>query len=270
MVDAENVNRELPKVAYLVMAFIPVHYYRRIFNVLYQDYPNELKTLILLHQKPYPSPLVHDLPFKVIEVNVEGGWPELWAFKMWAGVDVALKEGIDLVATFDEDDEYPPNWTKDTVPYILGEDGADGCWNWNNLDVKRSWIKYGKYDAPGGTLVVKTEMAKKAGDMLRAKFPLGKRRPDTPGTVDLTFCKMLMKICKIANHNVLRGYFRHNFANTNRRSSKDDIDYGFDYGGAVTVKTPKKAKGPNTPMGSAPQLTKKERRSRRPQVRRRI
>ncbi|GAH62200.1 unnamed protein product, partial [marine sediment metagenome] len=141
--------------------------------------------------------------------------------------------------------------------------------NWNNLDVKRGYIKYGKYDAPGGTLVAKVGPMKKAGDMLRAKFPLGKRRKDTIGTVDLTFCKMLRSICNIVDHNVLRGYFRHNFANTNRRSSADDIDYNFDYVGAMTVKKPRKAKGPNVPRSSPLQLTRKEKCSKKPQVRRR-
>ena len=257
----------LPRVAYLTLCYMPILFYYKPLHVLHDSYPNERKMHLLMYQRSnltneFPIKIEHDLPFPLIQRNVEGKWPALWAFKMRKGIDVAIDKGADYIVIYDEDDVYPPWWTVKTLKTIYdtyedaGTVNADGCWNYHNRDIKRGTIKVGRYDAPGGTLVAKPKIMKVAIDNLFKEFPLGQRRPGTPGTMDLTFCKRLRKMGKIVEHTELRGYGRTKFANTNRRHPADDIDFDFDYT-KVTHKEPKRAKGPNAPSAIAVPVDKK-------------
>lgn len=227
------------KVAYLIMAYSPDHYYRRICNVDWQDYPDADKTLILLHQREhltgqFPAPLQHDLDFKIIEINVEGDWPALWGRKLWAGVDEAIKQECEAIVWFDEDDEYHPAWTKTLVGFI--NEGYDIAWSWVNRDVKKSYIRLGRYDAPSGAMIVRTKFAKHGADIHKKKYPLGKRHANASGSMDLTYCKMLISLPDIRlkefelPKKMNRFYPRHQHANTKHRLYSEDIDAAFDYG----------------------------------------
>ena len=116
----------LPSVAYLTMTLSQ----RSTMNVLAwcaaQDYPDELKTIYLMHQEPYPGKLIHDLPFKVREYNVPGVWRQgLWAKKLYAFSEV-VKE--DIMMIFDEDDCWMPDYTQTAIKPLLDQDKYDFAW----------------------------------------------------------------------------------------------------------------------------------------------
>jgi len=232
---------------------MPIFYYYKPLHALYDSWPNSRKMHLMMYQRSnltneFPVKIEHDLPFPLYQINVEGKWPALWALKMRHGINVAIAKKADYIVIYDEDDAYPPWWTEKTIETIQHHK-ANGCWSWHNIDVKRGVIKGyvgdgQKYDAPGGALVAQPKVMKLAIDSLFKKFPLGQRRKETIGTLDLTFCKKLMLVANMVEHKVKRGYGRTKFANTNRRHPADDIDFDFDYS-KVTHKTLEKAKGPN-------------------------
>jgi len=226
------------------MAYSPDHYYRRLCNVDWQDYPDADKVVILLHQREhltgeFPLPLKHDFDFKVVEINIEGEWPALWGRKLWAGVDAAMNEKCEAIVWFDEDDEYHPAWTKTLVGFL--NEGYDIAWTWMNRDVKKSHIKLGHYDAPSGAMIVRTAVAKIAADRHKQQYPLGKRHATAVGSMDLTYCKLILKQpgVRLKEFNLPkkmnRFYPRHKHANTKHRLYSEDIDACFDYSKA-TVK----------------------------------
>lgn len=245
-----NINRVDKSVALVTLAFNPQLYYRKIFHALWQLYPHHLKTLMLLYQPDkvthqFPPPIVNDMPFSIIQENVDKQWPEAWAWKWRRAINIAVERKIDIMVVYDEDDEYPPWWMEMMVRVIVDEK-VDGCWSWFNIDAKRSFVKGyiepKPYDAPSGTLVAYTRVMKNAIDKLFIKYPLGKRHAGADGTTDLTFSRFLMKQCNMVNvelmHEDNRGYFRYGLANTKKRNFEDDIDFGFAYDNHITAKKP--------------------------------
>ena len=237
-------------VALVTLAFNPQLYYRKMFHALWQLYPHHLKTLMLLYQPDpatgkFPSPIAHDMPFSIIQENVNYQWPEAWAFKWKRAIDIAIERKIDIMVVYDEDDEYPPWWMEMMVQRMVDKN-ADGCWSWFNIDAKRaSILGYAEpkpYDAPSGTLVAYTRVLKVAIDKLFVKYPLGKRHAEADGTTDLTFSLTLAREFKIISVMLTqgdnRGYFRYGLANTKKRNHEDDIDFGFAYSKYLTAKRP--------------------------------
>lgn len=240
-------NNATKSVALVTLALNPQLYYRKVLHALWQLYPHRLKTLMLLYQPDergaYPTPIVNDMPFAIEQINVNKQWPEAWAWKWRAAIHAAKNRSIDYLVVFDEDDEYPPWWIQMMVSLIEREK-ADGCWSWQNIDVKRGlvsgYVTPEPYDAPSGAMVVSTSLMDTALEILLKKWPLGKRGENTPGTIDLTVCKRMASIGKMLNvdlrHESNRGYVRYGLANTNRRNPEDDIDFGFEYGEHLSLK----------------------------------
>lgn len=226
------------KVAYLTMAYCSLLWYRKIFTVLWQDYPPEQKVHIISCQKSsvtgkFPKIIKHDLPHQIIQRNIEGTWPGLWALKLWDTIEVADEAGCDALIILDEDDEFPSYYTGEVLKKLAD---ADAAWSYRNIDaINGSVMGYGKpveYDSAIGTLVMKMEPLKKAAAHLKHLFPTGESKPRRRrkgGALDARFKVIVHSHFNVVEHNVLRGYFRTPWTNSIRRPLEEDIGADFDY-----------------------------------------
>lgn len=226
------------KVAYLTMAYNSLLWYRKIFTVLWQDYPDDLKMHIISCQRSsvtrqFPKLIKHDLPFKLIQRYIEGRWPGLWALKMWDAVDVMRNNDYDVLIQLDEDDEFPPFYTKEVLKKLV-DSGADAVWSYRNIDAKNGSVmgyrKVVEYDSAIGTLAIRREPLERAVGKLRELYPTGASKPNNRGgALDARFKSILHYDFNVAEHNVLRGYFRTPWTNSVRRPLEEDIGADFDY-----------------------------------------
>ena len=97
-----------PSVTYGTLAYNPIFTKQSIIKALHQNYPDSLKTVVLLHQEPFPSRIKHDLPITIEEFDVRGSWPGLWLFKMSRLVEECKS---DIIILWDEDDMFEPDYT---------------------------------------------------------------------------------------------------------------------------------------------------------------
>jgi len=238
------------KVAYLTMAYNSLLWYRKIFTVLWQDYPDDLKMHIISCQKSsvtrqFPKLIKHDLPFKIIQRYIEGRWPALWAFKMWDAVEVMKNNDYDVLIQLDEDDEFPPFYTKEVLKALV-DSGADAVWSYRNIDAKNgSVMGYAtpvEYDSAIGTLAIRRGPLEKATEKLRERYPIGRNKPHKGGALDAIFKSILHYDFNVVEHNVLRGYFRTPWTNSTRRPADEDIGRDFDYSNVRNVGEYKQSK----------------------------
>lgn len=234
-----TIHKHDKRVALLTMAYNPQLYYRKIFHSLWQIYPHHLKTLMLLYQPDpvshvFPTPIVNDMPFEIVQQNIDKQWPEAWMFKMQAAIKIAEDRKIDIIVIYDEDDEYPPWWIECCVNAIV-DNKVDAVWTFYNIDAKGgevlSFEKPRPYDAPSGAMAIKTTALSSAFAQLISKYPLGKSHAGATGTKDMSLCKIIHADCKVWNLEIdpmkMRGYVRYSMANTKKRRFEDDIDFGF-------------------------------------------
>jgi len=144
-----------PSVAMLTMAFDPVHTKAAVFCAAIQDYPDELKALYLLTQNGTQPPIEHDLPFKLVQSDVEGEWPELWIRKLMRFFELADE---DYVAIFDEDDYFEPDYLTRAIR-ALREQKKRMVWTFQNRMVTRFQVKDGRYRSAFGAIVIERELA---------------------------------------------------------------------------------------------------------------
>ena len=158
-----------------------------------QDYPDKLKNLYLVNQPPFPTPLLHDLPIRIKEINVDATWPAAWAMKLWAFLDEATE---DIMMIFDQDDCWMPDYTKKAiVPIVMKEGDFAWCHMMNfveNVYIKdgveivipkdakppyggqwHSQIKRKRHQSAIGTFVARTTALKEAADILKKRHPTG-------------------------------------------------------------------------------------------------
>ncbi len=239
------------KVAYLTMAYCSLLWYRKIFTVLWQDYPDDLKMHIISCQrssvtKKFPLTIKHDMPFRIVQRNIEGHWPSLWALKLWDAVKVMKETGCDILIQLDEDDVFPPWWTAVLVQKLL-DSGADAVWGYKNIDAKNgSVMGYAtpiEYDSAIGTLAIRIDPLEKAVKLMRDRYPEGTRKgANRGGALDAHFKEILHAHFNIVEHDEKRGYFRTPWTNTTRRPAEEDIGRDFDYGNMRRVGEYKQSK----------------------------
>ena len=101
-----------------------------IVNAREQSYPNKLKTIYLMHQKPFPKPMtdLSAIPFPVKEINVRGKWPLLWFKKIKEFCDQCTEP---ITILWDEDDRFEYHYTE-LVVNALTNNQATVTWNWEN------------------------------------------------------------------------------------------------------------------------------------------
>ena len=132
---------DLPKVAYLSMCYDPVDNINACAWCLAQDYPNEKKVLYLVHQQPYPEPLIHDMPIKIIELYTEGKWPALWMLKLKTFIE-ECREDIGLI--FDQDDCWMPDYTRKAIAPLIESDKMNFAWCFDMYHVRNAYVVDGK------------------------------------------------------------------------------------------------------------------------------
>ena len=192
-VQYELSREEYPSVAYLSMSFMPWQRMNIIAWCMAQDYPDKLKNLYLVNQPPFPTPLLHDLPIRIKEINVDATWPAAWAMKLWAFLDEATE---DIMMIFDQDDCWMPDYTKKAiVPIVMKEGDFAWCHMMNfveNVYIKdgveivipkdakppyggqwHSQIKRKRHQSAIGTFVARTTALKEAADILKKRHPTG-------------------------------------------------------------------------------------------------
>ena len=241
-----------PTIAYLSMCIDP----RATINIaawcLAQDYPNELKTLYLVHQTPAPEPLDHHLPLNIRELCVDKPWPDAWAFKFKEFVDKATE---DIMILFDQDDCWLPDYTRKAITPLLA--GAKMAWNYDMYHVQNKYKKgdsfpITKYEdklpkggkwvptvhrfrhqSPIGTFCGWLDRVRELFSKFMEEYPKGLKwhgeKRGWGGPIDNYFKLMLMHdyADEIAEHEGMRIYFIHQGASSKYHRRKEGfIDHG--------------------------------------------
>ena len=241
-----------PTIAYLSMCIDP----RATINIaawcLAQDYPNELKTLYLVHQTPAPNPLDHQLPLKIRELCVDKPWPDAWAFKFKEFVDKATE---DIMILFDQDDCWLPDYTRKAIEPLLA--GAKMAWNYDMYHVQNKYKKgdsfpvtqYGdklpkggkwvptvhrfRHQSPIGTFCGWLDRVREIYGKFMEEYPRGLKwhgaKRGWGGPIDNYFKLMLMHDYaeEMAEHEGMRVYFIHTGASSKYHRRKEGfIDHG--------------------------------------------
>jgi len=237
----EPIEKELPTIGYLCMTCDPIDMMNAVVDFMNQDYPNEKKKLYLLKQRDahgdFPPPLVNNLGLQIIEVDCDGyPWPELWTFKVMEYLRVC---DCDYTLWFDEDDRYPPGYTRGCLKPILDGFG-EIAWSWDciiaeyvveshRFEFRECW-----YRSPVGQMVIKTDLLRKYSDRLwgflySGTFKSPKRIRGVPygGAQDDQLRQMLQRENpSIPHHRAQRIYFIHGQANSAQlRAAGNSIDY---------------------------------------------
>lgn len=216
-----------PEVAIVTMAFNPMLRMHSIINAIDQTY--EPRTLHLMHQKPWPNPLVHDGIIKIHEHYVQGTWPAVWYFKLKTFVDNCDSP---LFAIMDEDDRFEPTYLEFALSPIL-KDEAKLAWNHHNLVVKNDIlpnkivpvIQRRYYRSGIGTLVGLTNELKRCIILLGRKYPKGLTGKGG-GPVDAKL-KKIIDLRDPVEHTGMRRYFYHMNTNTKGyRDERESVDFG--------------------------------------------
>lgn len=214
---------KFPHVAYLTMSNNQMWTKNTIISALNQNYPNELKTIYLLHQPPYPPHITHSLPIEIKEINVGHiPWPIMWFFKLDAFLEACTE---DYIVWFDEDDRYEPDYTRKALAPVFAGD-ADVTWNHHMTFIERVRIRSNaRYTVPTGTTAGKTEMFRAAVEVLRKKFPHG-YHGKRPKSLDPPYAAALQQCGRVVSHDGIRYYFYHSGAYTKRRNPAiENVDY---------------------------------------------
>lgn len=240
-IESKPVEKPLPSIGYLCMTRDPIDMMNAITDFMNQDYPNHKKKLYLLKQRDshgdFPPPLVNNIGLQIIDVDCDGySWPELWTFKV-----VRYLEECDTEYTlwFDEDDRYPPDYTRGCAKPIL--DGlGEMAWSWdciiaeyvvecNRFEFRECW-----YRSPVGQMIIKTDLLRGYikrlwGILYDGTFQSPKRRRNVPygGAQDDQLRQTLQReINPIPHHRAQRVYFIHGQANSAQlRPAGNALDY---------------------------------------------
>lgn len=158
--DVPEFDGGRPLIAYLCMSHDPIDRVCAIHDALYQDYPNHLKTLYILRQKKFngkfPISLKHNLPIRIVEIDVPGTWPELWLLKLMAFCEAVTEK---ITVWWDEDDRYPPDYTHKAIE-PLTKYGVSASWSYDCIMARCGFIDYNWYRSPIGTLTIHSKILK--------------------------------------------------------------------------------------------------------------
>lgn len=159
-------------VGYLTMAFIPRNLPHAIANTEDQIYPSELKQLFLLYQRnrvgQFPGHVEHDMPFDIIQENVEGIWPQLWMLKL---EEYLRLTETDFTFIWDEDDRFPPFYTLRMVQALEANPAKQVAWTYQNRKAKKGSFKYFKHDCPIGCAVFRTGFLRQMAKRMVKEYP---------------------------------------------------------------------------------------------------
>jgi len=159
-------------VGYLTMAFLPRNLPHAIANTEDQIYPPELKQLFLLYQrnkhKQFPAHVRHDMPFDIIQANVEGVWPTLWMLKLEEYLRLTK---TDFTFIWDEDDRFPPFYTLRMVQALEANPSKQVAWTYKMRKAKKGSYKYFKHDCPVGCSVFRTGFLRQVAKRMVKEYP---------------------------------------------------------------------------------------------------
>lgn len=219
-------NEQQPTVAYLIMAYNPMYWYRGILNALDQDYPNELKTVYLMLQELDPPQLPTNIEGMTVRQFVVGHkWPRLWFEKYLKFLSV-VTEPIMLV--WDEDDYYLHDYTRKALQ-PFADDNVRITGNLENIDVLRGHIERGQYPSAAGTFCGEVSIFHEAFEYLNERFP--DHTAGGTGALDSRLRRWIQEERGdvYASHTGIRCYFRHRGAQTKGgRPPEQNIDFGWE------------------------------------------
>lgn len=159
-------------VGYLTMAFLPRNLPHAICNTEDQIYPCELKQLFLLYQRnrtgQFPTHIKHDMPFDIIQANVEGAWPQLWMLKI---EEYLRLSETDFTVIWDEDDRFPPFYTLRMIQALEANPSKQIAWTYENRNAKKTSFQYYRHDCPIGCTVFRTGFLRKMAMRIVKEYP---------------------------------------------------------------------------------------------------
>jgi hypothetical protein len=231
----------LPSIGYLCMTFDPIDMMNAVHDFMCQDWPIDRKKLYLLRQRngagQFPPRIVNNLGLQIVEIDVDFyPWPE-----MWTGKFMAYLEACDCEYTlwFDEDDRYPPDYTRLAIlPILAGL--AELSWSWDCIiaehDVGTGTFQFRDdwYRSPVGQMVIKTDLLREYRDRIwrrlyEGDFHSPKRIAGVPycGAQDDQLRQMIQRdIPDIPHHRAKRVYFVTSLANSAQlRARGNALDY---------------------------------------------
>ena len=159
-------------VGYLTMAFLPRNLPHAICNTEDQVYPPELKQLFLIYQrnrnKRFPTHIKHDMPFEIIQSNVEGIWPQLWMLKLEEYLRLTT---TDFTAIWDEDDRFPPFYTLRMIQALEANPTKQVAWTYKNRKAKKLSFQYFRHNCPIGCTVFRTGFLRQMAKRMVKEYP---------------------------------------------------------------------------------------------------
>lgn len=183
-----------PKVAYLTMAWDDLNTQHAVINCREDGYDDELKYNILLHQPNrrgiFAKHKEYILPITVVQIDVPYQWPAAFLFKLIAGLEWAVKNGIEITAIWDEDDRYTHDYILQAL-LALQKTGKPVAWTHNDLIVTAQGIKPHVYRSCYGTIVGKSTVLLEIAKVVLSRFPEGRRSP-SGGALDAVYRKVLL------------------------------------------------------------------------------
>lgn len=220
-------------VAYLIMAWKPMNTARAIVQVASQKYPDSSKTAYIIRQKPFPPHLNHCFPFRIVEIDVPGKWPQLWFLKLEAFLSTA-KEPITI--WWDEDDRYEPDYTAKTIDAL-----GDGhlAWTRQMRLYGESKFRLMEYPNPLATMVVNTETLRQVAAEVATDYPqrvriVGKKGNYQIGPADLPLIERLEAHAPVIHHG-MRTYQVHRDGGRHFRPAPAGIDISRATGGEPCI-----------------------------------
>lgn len=192
-------------VAYLTMAWQRERTMSAVKNAEWQNYPDELKTLHLIYQKPFPNRIQHSKKFKIVESDAPGLWPDIWVFKVEEFLKVVT---ADVTIWFDEDDRFEPDYTLKGLD-ALKRGGI--AWNLKSEFVTRDKLESRNFPVGSGTLIIKTDILRELWDGFRKQHPstsigLGTNQHYP---TDGPFFSIWKADSRTVQHQGIRSYFLH-------------------------------------------------------------
>ncbi|KPL08300.1 hypothetical protein AMJ86_01085 [bacterium SM23_57] len=237
-------DHKLPTVALLTMAYVPPFTKNALFHAYIQDYPHHLITQYLIYQNDEQPFIATDLDIRLIQLNVNGTWPELWLHKLMNFFESATE---DVVAIFDEDDKFTPGYISTAINALMEYKKAI-VWNYKNRHMTRTTLLRENYRSPFGTMVGYRKPLYKVAKSLWHHI-YGADYPEIPGDFewgrrgcqDATYRIMLVRQLEKVNcevhdrfeegvyfglHEGERWYVEHMRTNTcSNRRDEDAIDF---------------------------------------------
>ena len=158
----------LPTIAYLSLVNNSLYARQAVVNAYFQKYPNEKKTIYLIHDYQM-APVFSDI---IIVQNLflnkqllDNSW---WARKIELALQSIQEE---YIVWWDSDDLYEPEYTRKISDFFKLNSQFSMAWNHNMIDVNQKGVLFKSFSSGIGTLAIRTDVLKSIFPIFLKKYP---------------------------------------------------------------------------------------------------